>query len=280
MKVRVLRADFATVSPHWSQNHEFAQLYNAASMCPAYLEVYLCKVMIKAKGVLPAHLTQLHEEVATFIAQETQHCKQHVLFNRMLLKNYPDLKPLETKYVADYARLLKTKSLQFNVAYSEGFEAMSAIPTTAFFEDFDELWAQSDPAVEALWKWHLAEEYEHRTVMHNLYIALYGSGPIAYFRRVWGFFYATRHILNFVNSVARVLLAKDREGMSPEELAASKEREKKIQKLAGKHALDHMRRIISPFYDPAKRLPPRGVMEILARDDAPVPIVDHAPASA
>jgi predicted metal-dependent hydrolase len=249
-------------------------------MCPAYLEVYLCKVMIKAKKILPEHLTQLHEDVAIFIAQETQHCKQHVLFNRMLLKSYPDLKPLEAQYVADYARLLKTKSLQFNVAYSEGFEAMSAIPTTAFFEDFDELWAQSDPAVEALWKWHLAEEYEHRCVMHDLYRALYGSGPIAYFRRVWGFFYATRHILNFVSAVAQVLLAKDRENMSPKELAASKEREQKIQKLAGKHAKDHMLRILSPFYDPAKRRPPRGVMEILARDTAPVPIVDHARASA
>jgi predicted metal-dependent hydrolase len=280
MKVRVLKADFATVIPHWSKNHEFAQLYNAASMCPAYLEVYLCKVMLKAKRLLPEKLVSLHEDVATFIAQETQHCQQHVLFNRMLLKNYPDLKPIEAQYVADYAELLKSKSLQFNIAYSEGFEAMSAIPTTAFFEDFDELWAQSDPSVEALWKWHLAEEYEHRTVMHDLYGALYGHGPIAYFKRIYGFFYATRHILTFVNAVARVLLTKDREGMSPAELAASKDRETKIQKLAGKHAMAHMRRILSPFYDPSKRLPPRGVMEILARDEAPVPIVDHAQAAA
>src|ERR1700733_8444948 len=96
MKVRVLMANFGAVSPHWSTNREFAQLYNAASMCPAYLEVYLCKVMLKAKQILPKENVKLHDDVATFIAQETQHCKQHVLFNRMLLKNYPDLKALGT----------------------------------------------------------------------------------------------------------------------------------------------------------------------------------------
>jgi predicted metal-dependent hydrolase len=210
--------------------------------------------------------------VAIFIKQETQHCKQHILFNRMLAEAYPEIKPIERKYVADYESLLKTRSLQFNVAYSEGFEAMSAIPTTAFFEDFDELWARSDPKAEALWKWHLAEEYEHREVMHDLYRALYGRGPRAYFYRIYGFFYATRHIMNHVNAVARVLLAKDRQGMSAEDLAASRAREKKIRKLAARPALNHLLTIVSPFYDPSKRTPPRGVMEILARDNAPVPI--------
>src|SRR5271156_1679269 len=155
MKVRVLEADFSTVKPHWAENKEFATLYNGASICPAHLEPYLCKVMVKAKAVLPAKFEKLHEEVAIFIKQEMQHCKQHILFNKMLGEAYPEIVPLEKKYAADYESFLKNKSLQFNVAYSEGFEAMSAIPTTTFFEDFDELWAGSDPKAEALWKWHL-----------------------------------------------------------------------------------------------------------------------------
>lgn len=272
MKVRVLEADFSKIRPHWAENKEFAQLYNGASTCPAHLEPYLCKVMAKAKGVLPQHFTKLHEEVGIFIKQEMQHCKQHIAFNKMLAEAYPAIKPLEAKYAADYDGFLKNKSLKFNVAYSEGFEAMSAIPTTAFFEDFTELWAKADPQAEALWKWHLAEEYEHRMVMHDLYHALYGRGIGAYFYRIYAFAYSTKHILAHVTAVSNLLLAKDREGMTPEELAASKDREAKIKKLAGRQAMAHMRKILSPFYDPSKRVPPNGVMEILEDSRAPVPI--------
>jgi predicted metal-dependent hydrolase len=264
MQVRVLQADFSKIRPHWAANKEFAQLYNAASICPAYLEPYLVKVMTMAKKALPAKFTKLHEEVKIFTLQEMQHCKQHIQFNKMLRAHYPDLEPLEKAYEADYNGFLKTKSLQFNVAYSEGFEAMSAIPTTCFFEDFDEYWAQSDPQAEALWKWHLAEEYEHREVMHDLYKALYGNGLKAYAYRLYGFFYATVHISKNIAAMSKLLLGKDREGMSAEELAASKAREKKINGLAMKHAWRHLKKIVSPFYDPSKRTPPRGVAEILA----------------
>lgn len=272
MQVRVLQADFSNMRPHWAENREFAQLYNAASVCPAYLEPYLVKVMALAKKALPENKKKLHEDVRLFVAQEMQHCKQHIAFNKMLRAAYPEIEPLEKAYEADYERFLATKSLQFNVAYSEGFEAMSAIPTTCFFEDFDEYWRKSDPRAEAMWKWHLAEEYEHREVMHDLYKALYGNGLFAYLYRVYGFFYSTYHINKAVSGVAQALLAKDREGMTPAELAASKAREKEIQKRAMKHALRHLRNIISPFYDPSKRKPPRGVLEILAKATAPVPI--------
>jgi len=272
MHVRILEADFSSLHPHWAENREFAQLYNAASICPAYLEPYLVKVVTAAKKALPEKYEKLHEDVRVFTLQEMQHCKQHMLFNKMLRAAYPEIAPLEKAYEADYNRFLKTKSLQFNVAYSEGFEAMSAIPTTCFFEEFDEYWAGSDPRAEAMWKWHLAEEYEHREVMHDLYRALYGRGPLAYLYRIWGFFFATRHILKNINGISRVLLAKDRETMTAEQIEASKAREKKITRLASKHAFQHLRKILSPFYDPSIRKPPRGVSEILARQDAPVPI--------
>jgi predicted metal-dependent hydrolase len=272
MQVRVLQADFSDLDPHWAENKEFATLYNAASVCPAYLEPYLVKVMTAAKRALPERFAKLHEDVRIFTLQEMQHCKQHIGFNKMLRRAYPGIEPLEKAYQADYDRFLKTKSLQFNVAYSEGFEAMSAIPTTCFFEDFDDYWAQSDPRAEALWKWHLAEEHEHREVMHDLYRALYGKGPRAYFYRLYGFFFATVHITRHIKGISTLMLAKDREGMTAEELATSQAREKAINGLAWKHAKRHMRKILSPFYDPAKRATPRGVAEILANPQAPVPI--------
>lgn len=273
MKVRALEADFTEIGPRWAENREFAQLYNAASICPAYLEPFLVKVMIEARKRLRPDQSAIDEQIRLFNLQEMQHCKQHMAFNKMLFAHYPEIEPMAKAYEADYNRFLKTRSLQANVAYCEGFEAMSAIPTTCFFEDFDELWAGADPRAEALWKWHLAEEYEHREVVHSVYTALYGRGPVAYFVRIYGFFFATAHILSNINKIGKYLLAREREGMTAEQLAASKAREKQVTKLASKHFFRHLRAILSPWYDPAKRQPPRGVSEVLARDNAPVPIV-------
>ena len=279
MKVRILEADFSDIGPHWAANREFAQLYNAASICPAYLEPFLVKVMIEARKKLKPDQADLDEQTRLFNLQEMQHCKQHLAFNKMLFEHYPAIEPIAAAYNADYNRFLKTKSLQFNLAYCEGFEAMSAIPTTTFFEDFDDLWAASDPRAEALWKWHLAEEYEHREVVHGVYTALYGRGPIAYIRRIWGFLFATWHILASISKVTRVLMAAERHGMTADELAASKAREKKVSRRASKHFFSHARQIFSPFYDPSKRPPPRGVAEVLARANAPVPIAEHTMAA-
>jgi predicted metal-dependent hydrolase len=276
MKVRILQADFSSVKPHWAPSIEFAHTYSAGSTIPAYIEPYLCKVMVKGKSMLPEKYTKLHEEVAIFIKQEMQHCKKHIAFNKMLSETYPAIRPLEAKYAASYEHFLSRKSMQFNVAYSEGFEAFSAIAMAAIFEDFDEFWAGCDPIAEALWKWHCAEEYEHRTVMHDFYHALYGKGVFSYFYRVYGFFYAMIHLTRHMNSVAAAMLAQDRAGMTETEVARSKAVQKKIGKIAGKHALANIVNIISPFYDPSKRPAPRGVLEILAHDDAPVPIEGSA----
>ena len=43
--------------------------------------------------------------------------------------------------------------------------------------------------------------------------------------------------------------------MPADELAASKAHEKQANRLAMKHALRHLRKIVSPFYDPSKRTP-------------------------
>jgi len=276
MKVRVLEADFSDIGPHWAANREFAQLYNAASICPAYLEPFLVKVMIEARKKLKPDKAALDDQIRLFNLQEMQHCKQHISFNKMLFNHYPEIEPIAQSYKADYDRFLQTKSLQFNLAYCEGFEAMSAIPTTCFFEDFDELWAASDPRAEALWKWHLAEEYEHREVVHSVYTALYGRGPVAYVRRIWGFTFATWHILSNISKVSKALLKRERVGMTADELSASKAREKTVSGLASKHFFTHIFAIFSPFYDPSKRQPPRGVAEVLARGNAPVPIGENA----
>jgi predicted metal-dependent hydrolase len=273
MQVRFPKWNFSNVRAHWAPNHEFAQMQNAASTVPAYIEPYLVKVMQKAQAALPAKHEKLHRELAIFIKQEMQHCRQHLSFNKALRADgYEGMLAIEKEYEADYARFLATKSLRFNCAYSEGFEAVSSVAVTNYFEEFDEFLEGADHEAVEMWKWHLAEEFEHREVAHEVYHTLFGNGPIAYFYRVWAFFYAVKHIRRHVRKVQAYLLDKDREGMTPEELEASIARQKHVQQVIGSKARAHLKMILSPFYKPADRVAPAGLGEVLARYAKPEPV--------
>src|SRR3546814_2860818 len=89
-------------------------------------------------------------------------------------QGYEGLKPLEDKIQAEYDDWLRTRSLRFNLAYCEGFESMSASACEAWFEDFGDFLDGADPVVADMWRWHLAEEFEHRTVCSDVYTELSG----------------------------------------------------------------------------------------------------------
>jgi predicted metal-dependent hydrolase len=176
---------------------------------------------------------------------------------------------LEQEYEADYERYLKTKSLRFNLAYSEGFEAMSSIAVTNFFEEFDPFLEGADPRAVAIWKWHLAEEYEHREVAHEVYHELFGRNRlIAWVYRLYGFFCAITHIRGHTARVTEYLLSVDRAGMSEAELAASLERQKSVAAATSVRAREHLKEILSFNYNPATRPAPRGVQELLDKMSA------------
>lgn len=265
MKVRYPSMDFSQVQAHWAKVPEFAQSYNAFSTVPAHVEPYLIKVMTKAKKVLPAKFSRLHEEIDVFNKQEVQHCKQHLAFNKKLYElGYEGMAAIEQAYKDDYERFLATKSLRFNIAYCEGFEAMGSASATVYFEDLAEYLDGADETVVNLWKWHLAEEYEHRNVCADVYSSLYGRGVFAYFYRLWGFMYATKHIGNHVQRVTQYLYARDRESMTEVERQASLKREAVLSKKVAWASLRRLRMVFSPFYDPGKREPSPGMAEILA----------------
>ncbi|MDF8334581.1 metal-dependent hydrolase [Novosphingobium cyanobacteriorum] len=278
MKVRKPTMDYSEVPLYWSDNHEFAQRWNAGSFVPAYIEPFLVKVLNEAKPLLDTRNKQLARDVEIFIKQEMEHCKQHVKFNRRFWSfGYDELKPLETAFAKDYDDWMKTKSLRFRLAYCEGFEAMSAISVTAIFEESDEFFETADQNVVDLWKWHLAEEYEHRCVMYDVFHQLYCKNPVTgYFWRIYGLLYAMVHLGGFTAKASKVLLDKDRSTMTPDQLAQSLENEKRAKKALGRPALKHLLEILSPFYRPARRRPPRGVDAYLGEGFPRVSVTNSA----
>ena len=263
MKARNPKISFDQSLPHWSADREFAQLTNGGSVTLPYLEPYLNKVMAAASKQLDDR-PDIQADIAVFMEQEGHHYRQHKLFNKVLAERYPGLEALERDMKQDYERFLATKSLKFNTAYCEGFECQGVIYGQFFFEGIDDLLADADPKVVRLWKWHLAEEFEHKTVCYDVYHALYGG----YFMRLYGLFYAMWHLGGLTKRAAAILLEQDRIGMTKAELKASKTREKAFRKRQTAFMFPQMLKLLSPFYNPRSRSRPRGTLDVLREVEA------------
>src|SRR5262249_45636133 len=131
------------------------------SLLLPYLEPYL----IRSMNVAKPHVTdpRLREELALFNGQEGQHYRQHMRFNEAIRREgFEGLAALEEERDGDYRRFTETRSLRWNLAYAEGFEAFTSAMARFAFEErtLDGV----HPAVRDLYEWHLVEELEHRTV--------------------------------------------------------------------------------------------------------------------
>jgi predicted metal-dependent hydrolase len=272
MKVRYPKLDFSKGRAHWAPHIEFAQRANGSGLIPTYVEPYLVKVMLTAKPRIDPANKKLHADVAIFCKQEAQHCKQHNLFNeRLRAEGYEGLAAIEKELADDLEAFRATRSLKFNLAYSDGFEAMGALGAQLWFDCYTEYLEGADPETVALWKWHMAEEYEHREVAFDVYHQLYGRKSLfdGWIYRVYGFLYAARHLMGFGNRAAAYLLEQDRASMTPAEREASVAREAAFKKKMAKVAIPELLKVLSPFYSPAKRKAPEGLADYLKGFEAP-----------
>ena len=78
-----------------------------------------------------------------------------------------------------------------------------------------------------------------------------------------GFFLAVRHLGKFGQDVSDALLAFDRARMTPAEREASIRSEKTYRRRFSRFALPRLAKVLSPFYNPVRRAPPRGAEQFL-----------------
>jgi predicted metal-dependent hydrolase len=262
MKVRKPDYDFTVALPHWWKGYpEVAQHFNVSSLGFPYLEPYLNVVMRRAQAQLgPEH--PLNHDISLFCKQEAIHYLQHGAYNQALHRaGYEAVPEIERRYKEHFDRLLNEKSLKFNCAYCLGFETLGPVAAEMWFEGMNDLLESTDPSVLGLWKWHLAEEYEHRTVAYDVYQALYGD----YFCRIYALYCFIRDWRRLAGQGLIWLLEHDYKNMSGEEIALSRARLAAFKRRESRFSLPRLMRAVSPLYNPAKIKAPKGVAELLEK---------------
>jgi len=221
------------------------------SLTMPYLEPYLIRTM---KAALPAITdAALAEDVRRFSQQEGHHYKNHALLNDAVRARFDAgigarLRAIEAELEADYQRFTRTRSLRWNVAYAEGFEAMTCASALAIAVHGGFDYAASLPGGE-MWAWHMAEEIEHRTVAFGVFAHLDGSYPYRMVVGTWSQWHYLRYVLRFTRCLA--------EGLGRRPLAERTPMQR--------DALRRYLHTFSPWYDPARIEVPAGVAALLER---------------
>ena len=73
----------------WSRIPEFAQYWNGASFTAPHIEPHLNALVQQCRKRLQGRVPALHEEIGTFVHQESNHYRMHSRFNdRMYAAGY------------------------------------------------------------------------------------------------------------------------------------------------------------------------------------------------
>ena len=154
----------------------YSALSCAITIVAPHIERYLIRTMRQAQQHI--RCSELRQMVQDFSSQEANHFRNHDRLNAILRQQLSEdsrhmLKKAETQLEEDYAKFGKSRSLKFNLAYAEGFEAATCALSLWSFQH--KTTQTLDPEWRSLLDWHLAEEIEHRTVAFDLYHHLGGN---------------------------------------------------------------------------------------------------------
>lgn len=259
MKARTPRLDFGQSLPAWSPHREFAHVFNAFSIIIMQLEPYLNKTAARVRAQLD-HEDPLRDDLTTFIRQEATHTLLHRQYNAALYRaGYAGLKAIELEMADDYQRFLNEKSLRWNAGYAQGFEIVGPIYAEFIFEHVDDWLEGADPQVANMWRWHLAEEHEHRMVAHNAYHRMGGG----YFHRLWITWKTLAHLAAFNTRAERCMLEHDAKTMTAQEINTSKVQTRQVHRRLNWFLLRKALPVLMPWYTPVRWRMPRGAQELL-----------------
>jgi predicted metal-dependent hydrolase len=176
LTVRKLEIDLAAgFARHWHGGDAFrSHYYNALSMSFPVGEQYFIDAVRRGAALLPpdSRYDELQDTVRGFVGQEATHRRIHGLYNEQLARQ-----GLVNHWQGWAA---------WRIRHSQWLHPLSHLAVTSAYEHCTAVFADgtlrygswfdaAEPKMQTLWRWHAAEETEHRAVAFELYTALGGG---------------------------------------------------------------------------------------------------------
>lgn len=111
---------------------------------------------------------KLEAEIRAFVKQEINHTREHIAFNRLAEDAGYDIKKIDQR-VAEMLALTKDRPAIANLAVTMALEHYTAMMAAEFLAN-PQHFADADPEVRDMWRWHATEEIEHKGVAYDTWI--------------------------------------------------------------------------------------------------------------
>jgi uncharacterized protein len=170
---RNLHFDFGSEIPrHWHGGQKSVTNYfNAMSVFfPQGERFFVASVNAHRKYVTDPVLAQ---QVTAFCGQEGIHSREHERYNEMLrAQGYP-IEAMERRVAGIIRRVNRFLGPRWRLAVTAALEHFTALMGFLVLAD-PRVLEGAHPSMAALWRWHAAEETEHKSVAFDVYKAAGG----------------------------------------------------------------------------------------------------------
>lgn len=181
------------VPRYWHGGRRAVSLFfdNLSTFFPAGERFFIASVKAHASLI---HDHELLRDVRAFCGQEGVHSREHVRYNRLLdAQGYPAA-DMERRLEERLRRIAGRISVRRQLAITCALEHFTAIMGETVLAD-PRILDGADEEMAALWRWHAAEENEHKAVAFDVYERVGGT----YFERVQAMLAATFMFWLFVS---------------------------------------------------------------------------------
>lgn len=181
LAARRVKFDFNQTPAHWIPDDAFSShMINGINLILPIGELWFCRVYNKALPYVTD--AKLRAEVEGFIRQEAIHSRAHSHATTFLHQHGFSTEEFEARINWLFGQFLGEKPFGLNFLKTKQLEKLwlvTRVGIIAAIEHFTGIlgqwsldskgWDKADPVMTDLFRWHLAEEVEHRTVAFDLY---------------------------------------------------------------------------------------------------------------
>ena len=151
---------------YWLNDDPIATaFYNALSITFPKGEAYFVESVKNFREGAPEKLAH---EIRAFVKQEVIHSREHVAFNRHVVDQGYDVSMLE-RHVDEALALTEGRPAIANLAATMALEHFTAMLAHELIANPRHL-AGGEEQAAALWRWHAAEEIEHKGVAYDTWL--------------------------------------------------------------------------------------------------------------